>query len=86
MNRGYNLLSMVKRPSCSTNVSDESKFCPECGVALRTEYAPTEVPAKGGSSSQLSSSRDSHHGRFLPGIKINDRLRFGLRFADVMKS
>jgi hypothetical protein len=66
---------MIACRSCSADNPDESKFCSECGAALSDEYAPTEVPVSSGESSLLSSSSDSHHGRFLPGTKIADRYR-----------
>jgi serine/threonine protein kinase len=66
---------MVSCRFCSTENSDSGRFCSECGAALKDEYAPTEIPVSGDSSSLLSSSSDSHHGRFLPGTKIADRYR-----------
>jgi serine/threonine protein kinase len=70
---------MVNCPSCSANNSETSKFCSECGVALKPEFAATvtpgieAVPSDGSVLSTLSDS--SHHGMFLPGTKVANRYR-----------
>ena len=77
---------MTACPSCSAEQSDASKFCSECGAALASGYAATEVHAAAprstagssrstAESSQSSLSSGSHHGRFLPGTKVADRYR-----------
>lgn len=66
-------------PSCAAEQNDESKFCSECGAALRPELAATvtegtgDSPVDGSTYSALSGS--SLHGRFLPGTKVADRYR-----------
>ncbi len=70
---------MVTCRSCSADNSDASKFCSECGAALKWEYEATVTHGAGGvpadSGIQSSLSDTSHHGRFLPGTKVADRYR-----------
>lgn len=66
---------MSNCPSCSAENSEKSKYCSECGAALSPEYEPTEVPPSTDSSQSFSSASSSHHGRFLPGVKVADRYR-----------
>lgn len=69
---------MIVCPACNAEQADASKFCSECGTALRPEHEATvtfggDGPADDTHQSSLSDS--SHHGRFLPGTKIADRYR-----------
>jgi eukaryotic-like serine/threonine-protein kinase len=69
---------MITCSSCSANNAETSKFCSECGVALKPEYAVTITPGararlSAGHSQSISDS--SHHGRFLPGTNVADRYR-----------
>ena len=70
---------MVTCPSCSAEQTETSKFCSECGAALKPEYEATVthgidvVPKDSTVHSSLSDS--SQHGRFLPGTKVADRYR-----------
>ncbi len=73
---------MVTCPSCSTENSAQSKFCSECGRALKLEHEATVAHAAGGDREVLKSGTaeasvadSSHHGRFLPGTKFTDRYR-----------
>jgi hypothetical protein len=66
-------------PSCAAEQTETSKFCSECGAALRPDFAETVAHGvEGGqpdSSVASSVSGSSHHGRFLPGTKVADRYR-----------
>lgn len=70
---------MFACPSCTASNSNTSKFCSECGAALKPEYEATVThgfvgdATDGSVDSSLSGS--SHHGRFLPGTKVADRYR-----------
>ena len=69
---------MTACPKCSSEVSETSKFCPECGTVLRPELLPTEVheAVAGQDGEHGSPAPDStHQGRFLPGTKIANRYR-----------
>ncbi len=68
---------MASCPSCSAENLDTSKFCSECGAALRPEYAQTVTLENRADAADDSSSlsETSHHGRFLPGAKVADRYR-----------
>ena len=70
---------MLACPSCTAANSDTSKFCSECGVALKPEYEATVTygiaSAARDESVDSSPSDSSHHGRFLPGTKVADRYR-----------
>ena len=70
---------MFACPSCTAENSEASKFCSECGAALKLEYEATVMHgiadhAMDGSADS-SPSDSSHHGRFLPGTKVADRYR-----------
>jgi len=66
-------------PSCTAENSAASKFCSECGAALKPEYAATVthgIAGDGvGGSDPSSPSGGSQHGRFLPGTRVADRYR-----------
>jgi serine/threonine-protein kinase len=67
---------MIPCPSCAAENQDASKFCSECGSALKPEYEPTMTysAADGGTDSGTSSD-SSIHGRFVPGTKLANRYR-----------
>ena len=53
-----------------------SKYCSECGAALKPEYEATAPLAAGRSSPDSERSSDSSvHGQFVPGSRIADRYR-----------
>lgn len=67
---------MIACPSCTAENSDASKFCSECGIALKPEFAATITHGEQGQVSLQSSRSDSsHHGRFLPGTRVDNRYR-----------
>ena len=70
---------MIACPSCTAENSDASKFCSDCGAALKPEYEATVTRGIAGDamdgSVHSSLSDSSHHGRFLPGTKVADRYR-----------
>ena len=63
---------MTTCQSCSADIPEEAKFCPECGTAVEPGLQPTVQHVEGEDSAQ---SDPSDHGRFLPGAKIVNRYR-----------
>lgn len=71
---------MVACPACSAENPEASKFCSDCGRALKPQYAATATFAQTrkrieGHSPGSSHSDSSHHGRFLPGTRLSNRYR-----------
>ena len=75
---GVQSSSMTNCPTCSAEIPETAKFCPECGAVLKPEFLPTEAHNAAGApdgDSGTSQSDSSHHGRFLPGTKVGGRYR-----------
>ena len=76
-------IPMTQCPACSAENQITSKFCSDCGTALKLEYERSQTvafpqPASGRPASGTNDSTgsdSSHHGRFLPGTKIANRYR-----------
>ncbi len=75
---------MVQCPSCSRELSPDSRFCSACGASADpSSEAPTQFSpqaragdsARATSASHLSSSGGVQDGRFLPGTLLAERYR-----------
>src|SRR6058998_3860127 len=71
---------MIACPSCSSLVSEVSRFCSSCGEPLASSHAPTRgapsSPRTGSSGGGRSISSDSiDRGRFAPGAMVGERYR-----------
>ena len=75
---GVQSFPMTNCPTCSAEIPETAKFCPECGAVLKPEFLPTKAHNAAGApdeESGTSQSDSSHHGRFLPGTKVAGRYR-----------
>ncbi len=75
---------MVQCPSCSRELSPDSRFCSACGASADpssetpTQFSPQARAgdsARATSASHLSSSGGVQDGRFLPGTLLAERYR-----------
>jgi hypothetical protein len=60
--------------SCHAELSDDARFCSNCGTAFGSPDATVQKPLSARTSSPLSSG-SLNHGRFLPGTILGDRFR-----------
>ena len=66
---------MSRCPSCSVENPDSSRFCSECGSALKPEYEATWAVAAETPARQNDASDSSVRGRFSPGCRLANRYR-----------
>src|SRR5215467_3929385 len=73
------MMEMTPCASCGSEVSETSRFCPQCGgpLALAVTFATRTVatPASAGAAMRPASVSTSSHGRFVPGTLIAGRYR-----------
>jgi hypothetical protein len=60
--------------SCQAELSDDARFCSNCGTPFGGADATVQKPPSSRSSSSVSSG-SLNHGRFLPGTILGDRFR-----------
>jgi protein kinase-like protein/zinc ribbon protein len=60
--------------SCHAELSDDARFCSNCGTPFGSPDATVQKPLSSRASSPASSG-SLHHGRFLPGTILGDRFR-----------
>ncbi len=61
--------------SCQAELSDDARFCSNCGTPFGSADATVQRPVSSRPSSAVSSGSLQHHGRFLPGTVLGDRFR-----------
>src|SRR5664280_3641589 len=67
---------MVRRPACTRDCADKSRFCASCAAPLDATSAETVVLGSGASSvPHLSTTSSVDEGRFLPGTVLAGRYR-----------
>jgi serine/threonine-protein kinase len=81
---------MIKCPSCSIDVGEESRACPSCGVSLEDLFAPTRqltdsqraAAAVKGSATSRRTHQASAHTTFTPDYASDARFAPGSVFAE----
>lgn len=75
---------MAECPSCASQVGEQNRFCPSCGVALSDSFAtqtvavtpsPRRAPSSAARTAMRTSSSRVHEGRFAPGALLAGRYR-----------